>query len=110
MTAFTIFQLAIATALPPLASIALMLLDLKFCFSKRNYWLWQTSVGVLFGLIAIFGTEFGILTVDATMNVRDAAPLVAGLIFGPHAGIIMRLASGRSSSKTSSLTPSSPCW
>ncbi len=94
MTAFTIFQLAIATALPPLASIALMLLDLKFCFSKRNYWLWQTSVGVLFGLIAIFGTEFGILTVDATMNVRDAAPLVAGLIFGPQAGIIAGVIGG----------------
>lgn len=94
MTAFTIFQLAIATALPPLASIVLMQLDLKYSLSKRNYWFWQTGVGTLFGLIAIFGTEFGILTVDATMNVRDAAPLVAGLIFGPPAGIIAGVIGG----------------
>ena len=94
MTSFVIFQLILATALPPLASVVLLRTDQQFAFSRRNYWLWQVSVGVVFGLIAIFGTEFGILTVDATMNVRDAAPLAAGLIFGAPAGLIAGVIGG----------------
>ncbi|MDO4536636.1 MAG: SpoIIE family protein phosphatase [Coriobacteriales bacterium] len=48
----------------------------------------QLIIGVVFGLIAIFGTEFGINVDGATINVRDAAPLAAGLLFSGPAGIL----------------------
>lgn len=55
---------------------------------------WQVIVGVAFGLVAIFGTEAGIPVDGATMNVRDAAPLAAGLLFGGPAGIIAGVIGG----------------
>ena len=39
MTSFVIFQLILATALPPLASVVLLRTDQQFAFSRRNYWL-----------------------------------------------------------------------
>ncbi len=94
MNVAVVIQLAVATALPPLVSAALVVIDGKYCFSKKDYWLWQLVVGVVFGCVAIFGTEYGIHTIDATMNVRDAAPLVAGLVFGGPAGIIAGIIGG----------------
>lgn len=49
---------------------------------------------MVFGAIAVYGTEAGIVTHDATMNVRDAAPLTAGLFFGGPAGIIAGVIGG----------------
>lgn len=49
----------------------------------------QAIVGVLFGALACAATETGVPVVDGgVVNVRDAAPLVAGLAFGAPAGII----------------------
>ena len=94
MTNIAINQFVIATLLPPLATIVLQRIDARHGFSKRNYALWQLVVGLVFGLVAIYGTEFGIYTIDATMNVRDAAPLTAGIIFGGPAGIIAGIIGG----------------
>jgi len=54
----------------------------------------QIYVGIIFGLIAIFATEFGVLHDYVNINVRDSAPLCAGLFFGPIAGIIAGLIGG----------------
>ena len=74
-----------------LLAIILYILDKKTAFSKIPYKVEQCIFGVLFGLMAIFATtSFGGFDIgDGTiMNVRDAAPLCAGLIFGAPAGII----------------------
>ena len=80
-----------------LLAILLYILDKKTAFSKTPYKLKQFIIGVLFGLMAIFATTtFGGFDVgDGTiMNVRDAAPLCAGLIFGAPAGIIAGVMGG----------------
>ena len=48
----------------------------------------QILIGVLFGGASAFASSFGVEWLGAVVNVRDAAPLSAGLIFGAPAGII----------------------
>ncbi len=90
----TIAQFAIATLLPVAACIVLWLLRKHTGVANVSEKAWQVIVGVVFGLIAIYGTEAGIPYEGATMNVRDAAPLAAGLFFGGPAGIIAGLIGG----------------
>ena len=78
-------------------AILLYILDKKTAFSKTPHKVKQIIIGVLFGLMAIFATTSlgGFNLGDGTiMNVRDAAPLCAGLIFGAPAGIIAGLIGG----------------
>ena len=89
-----IFQFFVATVLPALAAWSLCTLEQRTDLGRLDYWPRQLFYGVCFGLIAIFGTEFGIQTSDAVMNVRDAAPVAAGLLFGGPAGIIAGLIGG----------------
>ena len=48
----------------------------------------QIVAGVLFGCVSSFASSYGVEWLGAVVNVRDAAPLSAGLIFGAPAGII----------------------
>ena len=48
----------------------------------------QVIIGLLFGCISAFASSYGVQWLGTTVNVRDAAPLSAGLIFGAPAGII----------------------
>ena len=48
----------------------------------------QVIVGILFGCVSSFASSYGVSWLGTTVNVRDAAPLSAGLIFGAPAGII----------------------
>lgn len=89
-----IIQLTPATLLPILASVLLVLADRKTPFGKLSYRTKQIIYGLLFGLIAVVGTERGINIAGVVMNVRDAAPLCGGLIFGSPAGIIAGLIGG----------------
>ena len=91
---FVFLQFALATLLPVVASSALFIIDRDKGISQRSPLVWQILVGLVFGLVAILGTELGIETSDAIMNVRDAAPLVAGLVFGGPAGIIAGVLGG----------------
>ena len=78
-------------------AIFLYILDKKTAFSKTPYKAKQFIIGVLFGLMAIFATTNlgGFDIGDGTiMNVRDSAPLCAGLIFGAPAGIVAGLIGG----------------
>ena len=54
----------------------------------------QIIAGILFGLVSICGTEFGVPFNGAIINIRDTGPLCAGLIFGGPAGIIAGLIGG----------------
>lgn len=47
----------------------------------------QIVVAVIFGLLAIYGTYSGIKTSGAIANIRNLAPMIAGLIGGPYVGL-----------------------
>ena len=55
---------------------------------KLPYMTKQIIIGVLFGGMSSFASSYGVEWLGAVVNVRDAAPLSAGLIFGAPAGII----------------------
>ena len=55
---------------------------------KLPYMAKQVIIGILFGAVSAFASSFGVEWLGAVVNVRDAAPLSAGLIFGAPAGII----------------------
>ena len=54
----------------------------------------QVIIGLLFGCVSAFASSYGVEWLGTTVNVRDAAPLSAGLIFGAPAGIISGLIGG----------------
>ena len=54
----------------------------------------QIAIGVIFGLVSAFASDFGVELLGTTINVRDAAPLTAGLLFGGPAGIFAGLIGG----------------
>ena len=54
----------------------------------------QIIVGVLFGCVSAFASSYGVEWLGSVVNVRDAAPLSAGLIFGAPAGIISGIIGG----------------
>lgn len=80
--------LGIAALLPVLVSIILYIAEKKTALGRVNGKLRQVIYGVIFGGLAIIGTEFGITVNGAQANCRDAAVLIAGLMFGAPAGII----------------------
>lgn len=81
-------KLGIAALIPVVASVIFYLLEEKTAFKKLPYWARQLIIGIVFGCIAIVGTEWGIPMNGAQVNCRDAAPLCAGLLFGAPAGLI----------------------
>ena len=75
-------------------AVILYLAEKKTLFGKMNYKLKQCIIGILFGALATFSTEYGVDVGGAIMNVRDASPICAGLIFGAPAGIISGVIGG----------------
>ena len=66
----------------------LYLLLKKTAFGKAPHAVQQAVIGVCFGGLAIFFTEYGIHMGDAILDIRSAAPLTAGLLFGWPSGLI----------------------
>ena len=87
-------SLSIASLLPAVAATILFLLDKHTRFGQINYWLKQAIFGVVFGGLAVLGTEWGIPMNGAVANCRDGAVLTAGLMFGAPAGILAGLIGG----------------
>ena len=83
-----ILSLIIIAIIPFLASITLYLFFSSQKGQTLSYTAKQVIAGIVFGIIAICGTEFGVPLNGAIMNARDAAPLCAALIFGAPAGFI----------------------
>lgn len=90
----TITKLIAATLLPVFLSVILYFAERKTKFGKTNYWVRQALIGLLFGIVAVLATTFGISTEGAVLNVRNAAPLTAGLLFGGPAGILAGIIGG----------------
>ncbi len=81
-------KLGAAALMPAVLAALLYLAEKKTPFGKGNGIVRQVIYGVLFGALAVVGTEWGIPYQGAQLNCRDAAVLTAGLFFGAPAGII----------------------
>ena len=89
-----ILKLLIPVLCNAVLAVLLYMTEKKTPFGKADRWLKQCIIGVLFGVLAIFSTEYGVDVGGAVMNVRDASPICAGLIFGAPAGIISGVIGG----------------
>ena len=87
-------ELIIPTLLNCLLVLAVYIADKHSVMQKWKYKTKQMVIGTLFGGVAVFASIFGIKIGGATMNVRDAAPISAGLIFGPIAGVVAGVIGG----------------
>ena len=74
--------------------LAVYLMDKYTIVKKLPYMAKQVIVGLLFGGVSAFASSYGVSMLGTVVNVRDAAPLSAGLIFGAPAGIISGLIGG----------------
>ena len=74
--------------------LAVYLADKHTSAKKLPYIAKQIIIGLLFGGVSAFASSYGVQWLGTTVNVRDAAPLSAGLIFGAPAGIISGLIGG----------------
>ncbi len=92
-----IFRLILTALYNAILAVGIYVIDKKTPFGKLPEMKKQFFIGILFGLMASFaslpvgGVDIGDGTI---MNVRDAAPLCAGLIFGSPAGVIAGLIGG----------------
>lgn len=84
--------------IPVLSSAAMVVLlylvEKHTAAQKLPYMVKQMMIGILFGGLAIFSSRHGIAFEDMIINVSDAAPLCAGLVFGAPAGIISGVIGG----------------
>ena len=87
-------SLAIASLIPAGVSILIYVLERNTSLGTANRKVKQIVYGILFGALAILGTEAGIPMNGAQVNCRDAAVLCAGLLFGAPAGIIAGIIGG----------------
>ena len=74
--------------------LGVYLADKYTCAKKLPHMAKQIIIGILFGGVSAFASSYGVQWLGAVVNVRDAAPLSAGLIFGAPAGIISGLIGG----------------
>ena len=74
--------------------IIFYLLDKKTKFRNLNNSSKQILIGVVFGGLSAFASGYGVEILGTVANVRDAAPLCVGLIFGAPAGIISGVIGG----------------
>ena len=81
-------RLAIPILINCILVLGVYLSDKYTVFKKLPYMTKQIIIGVLFGGVSAFASSFGMEWLGTVVNVRDAAPLSAGLIFGAPAGII----------------------
>lgn len=90
----TFLKLSLLALAPITVSVLLYLLEKRTGLTKLNTKTKQIIYGLVFGLLAVMGTEFGVNVNGAILNTRDAAALIAGLVFGSPAGIIAGLIGG----------------
>ena len=74
--------------------LGIYLMDKYTPAKKAPHMAKQIVIGLLFGGVSAFASSYGVEWLGTTVNVRDAAPLSAGLIFGAPAGVISGLIGG----------------
>ena len=81
-------ELLVPILLNSLLVLAIYWIDRRGMIKRWSYTAKQIAIGILFGGASAFASSFGVEWLGAVVNVRDSAPLSAGLIFGAPAGII----------------------
>ena len=89
-----LIRLTGAALLPVVLAVIIYIAERRGRFAALLYWLRQGAVGLLFGIVAMLATDFGVPIDGAVVNVRTAAPLMAGLLFGGPAGVIAGVLGG----------------
>jgi len=79
---------------PVLLAVLFYFADTRTGFGKISVRLRQIIIGITFGALACLATQFGVPFDGYVMNVRSAAPLTAGLVFGGPAGVLAGLIGG----------------
>ncbi len=91
----TVLKLILMTLIPVIVCIIIYLIDKKTKFGNIKYIHKQVIIGLLFGGLAVLATVCGLPLEDgAILNVRNSAPLIAGLVFGGTSGIIAGIIGG----------------
>lgn len=90
----TFLWLSLIALFPVVLSALIYLTERTKAASKMSYIARQVIISIMFGGLAILGTEFGIKIDGAIINARDASPICAGLLFGAPAGIIAGIIGG----------------
>ncbi len=83
-----ILRLCLFALLPPLAAALFSVLERKTKFANLHPMHKKVIAGVVFGGLAVIATEFGTTVNGAVLNVRDAAVVTAGLLYGLPGGLI----------------------
>ena len=87
-------RLSVPILLNCIVVLGVYMADKHTAAKKLPYISKQIIIGILFGAVSAFASGYGVSWFGAVVNVRDAAPLSAGLIFGAPAGIISGLIGG----------------
>ena len=87
-------RLIIPVLLNCLLVLLIYLADKHTPAKKLPYVAKQVIIGMLFGCVSAFASSYGVEWLGTIVNVRDAAPLSAGLIFGAPAGVISGMIGG----------------
>ena len=87
-------KLVVPILLNCLLVLAVYLADRHTAVKKLPRMAKQIIIGILFGCVSAFASSHGMEWLGTVVNVRDAAPLSAGLIFGAPAGIVSGLIGG----------------
>lgn len=90
----TFFWLFLIALFPVVLSALVYLVGRTRRADRIPYFAKQLIIGILFGGMAVIGTEFGVKIDGAVINARDASPICAGLFFGAPAGIIAGVIGG----------------
>ena len=87
-------ELSIPVLINCILVLGVYLADKHTAAGKLPYKTKQIIIGVMFGCLSAFASGYGVEWLGTVVNVRDAAPLSAGLIFGAPAGIISGIIGG----------------
>ena len=87
-------KIIIPIILNSLLVLAVYLADKYTPLKKLPHMAKQAIIGLLFGGMSAFASSFGVEMLGVIVNVRDASPISAGLIFGAPAGIISGIIGG----------------
>lgn len=90
----TYLWLFLVSLCPVVLSALVYLAERTKAARKMPYMAKQILIGIMFGALAIMGTECGVKIEGAVINARDASPICAGLLFGAPAGIIAGVIGG----------------
>ena len=83
----SVFELRLCIILPIIVTGLLVLVEKDR--GLKNSLKYKIFAGIIYGIIAVFGTEIGIQSVNGTLiNLRDASVICAGMAFGLPGGII----------------------